>query len=111
MDRFLIFAGGDYYEKGVTDFVGHRSTLEQAKAFAKECLAVQHGDHCPSDWAHVMDTKTGDAWEGSLPSQDAADTMAWEPVTMKKKPHWWDMQWMDAGELAVALGAKVGASP
>ncbi|RYD44736.1 MAG: hypothetical protein EOP83_31180 [Verrucomicrobiaceae bacterium] len=56
MNRFVLFAGQDYYPLGGTeDIKGSFETFEAAKAFAEPL---------GEDWWHVLDLLSGETIEG-----------------------------------------------
>lgn len=53
MKRYLLFAGDTYYPSGGWyDFIGSYSTVGEAQAQAQS-------DERHYDWAHVVDSQTG----------------------------------------------------
>lgn len=61
MNRYLIFAGPNYYPRGgAEDLKDDRADLDAAKEYADHCVTprVAFSGYGEYDWAHVYDTQT-----------------------------------------------------
>lgn len=66
MRRFLLFTGRDYYPSGGwNDFVRDFETEEDAVVLGKALLRAADTS-ADGQWAHVVDTETGQMTEVSL---------------------------------------------
>lgn len=61
MNRYLLFAGNDYYpDGGWHDFKGSFHTLDGAEAAYRDWQARPYDEGGTGEWGHVVDTKTGE---------------------------------------------------
>lgn len=69
MKRFILFAGCEYYPSGgAYDYIDSFDSIEDVK-----CCAELLKDDIGFDWAHLMDTETGNIHEIDLETFEVAD--------------------------------------